>query len=263
MTNQIFLSSTLEKTLSRIGEAPSSAAGADKIILAHIKSSRRDCLKILSGFENNLDLLEHSLTETQNVIALLEEAGGQTIRARNMAEEKDGLEKYRDKISECAEWYQRTLSRLRELVSRAGESKDVNLLKGETLSIRFDVAGKSCLDTLGLDLTPEGLGIRDPDFTSLHSIQNSRIDIANGIDLAVTLKNMISSDIATIKTRREFCEITMSYLTQAQDHLSSPTASASDQEALLPLIEACQDFNAEESMAFETQSVQLETLKIQ
>ena len=93
----------------------------------------------------------------------------------------------------------------------------VNLLKGEALVIKFDPAGRSTLTTQGISLTAESLGFRRPDFFITHSIQNSRIDVANAIDLAVTLRHMISSDISTIKTRREFCEVALSFLSQAQD----------------------------------------------
>lgn len=76
--------------------------------------------------------------------------------------------------------------------------------------------------TQGIDLSTQSIGLKAPDFSSLHAIQNARIDVANALDLAVTLRNIVTADISTIKVRREFCETSILLLSQIQDYLSTP-----------------------------------------
>ncbi len=265
MTSKVFISSALQKTLSKIASTvePSRSQDAEQVISELLKNSRRDFLNVLSGFEKNLELLEAALTHTQEAIAILEEAGGQTIRARNMAETPDYQQKFADQIAQCADWYKRSLAKLNDHVMLSGKGKDVNLLKGDALVIRFDPHDDSTLVTQGINLTSDGLGIREPDFSSAHTIQNSRIDISNAIDLATTLKNMVSSDIATIKTRREFCEIAMSFLTQAQELIGNGKTDLFTEDILEHLFSESDLLNADESLALEAQGDLLNVFKVQ
>lgn len=265
MTSKVFISSALQKTLSKIGSTSelSQSQDAERIISELLKNSRRDFLSVLSGFEKNLELLEEALTHTQEVIAILEEAGGQTIRARNMAESPDYQQKFSDQIAQCADWYKRSLAKLNDHVKSLSIGKEINLLCGDALVIRFGPHDDSTLVTQGINLTSEGLGIREPDFSSAHTIQNSRIDISNAIDLATTLKNMVSSDIATIKTRREFCEIAMSFLTQAQESLGSGKTDFFTEDVLEHLFSESDLLNADEALALEAQDDLLNVFKTQ
>ncbi|MDY0030146.1 MAG: hypothetical protein RBR86_09425 [Pseudobdellovibrionaceae bacterium] len=265
MTSNVFISSTLKKTLSKIStEADFSLTqGAGQVISGLLKNSKRDFLAVLSGFEKNLELLEAALTDTQEAIAILEEAGGQTIRARNMAETQDFQQKFSEQIAQCADWYKRSLLKLDNHIRNSGDGKDINLLNGDALIIRFDLQDDSTLITQGINLTPLGLGIREPDFSNAHTIQNSRIDISNAIDLATTLKNMVSSDIATIKTRREFCEIAMSFLTQAQESLADGKTDLFTDDVLEQLFSESDLLNTDESLALDAQGDLLKVFKYQ
>lgn len=223
MYKSLFASGPLSTYLNRLGyaDADRSYESASSAILDIAKKSKRDYLHILQGFDTSLDTLDSSVEMVQTVIGFLEEAGGLCVRARNYIEEPDGLTKYKDKISEAQDWYMRTLSKIDDAINTFS-SGGVNLLTGQSISTRFDAEDSSTLQTQGLDLRSQSLGIRTADFSSLHNVQNSRVDIANAIDLAVTLRNILSSDSATIRTRQEFSEIAMSMLTQISDFLSSP-----------------------------------------
>jgi hypothetical protein len=265
MTSGIFLSTSLNRALSKPtvsttadGTSPLEARTA---ILGIIKQSRREFLEVLQGFDGDLEVLEVALNDTQDVIAILEEAGGLTIRARNMGQHQDGFEQFKEQIQDAENGFLKTLMKLDQRIDLSTNSVPVNLLKGEALVIKFDPAGRSTLTTQGISLTAESLGFRRPDFSSLHSIQNSRIDVANAIDLAVTLRHMISSDISTIKTRREFCEVALSFLSQAQDSLGKPT-SFSETESIPDLLSA-KIFADDETMAAEGQMHLLHKLKTQ
>lgn len=234
----IFLSPSLLSYISKSGGSGLSGVSVDACILEITKHSRRDLLGTLQGFDHSLDLLEKAMEATQSSIAILEEAGGLCVRARNYAQENNGETKYAEKLKELDGVYQKAIAKLNSHVKNWVSDGSANLLVGDSLSTVFDPEGHSTLITQGISLLPEDLGIRDPDFSTLHSIQNSRIDITNSIDLAVTLRNIISADISTIKTRREFCEIAMSLLTKTQDYL----ASSSSLEEPSAYLEMCRNF---------------------
>lgn len=223
MYKSLFASDQLSTYLSRLGyaDAVRSYESASSAILDIAKKSKHDYLTILQGFETSLDILDSSVAMVQTIIGYLEEAGGFCVRARNFMEEPNGATRYADKISEAQDWYMRTLAKIDQSINDYSES-GVNLLAGQSITTRFDSADNATLQTQGIDLRSQSLGIRPADFSSLHAIQNSRVDIANALDLAVTVRNILSSDGATIKTRQEFSEIAMSMLTQISDFLSSP-----------------------------------------
>lgn len=257
--NSIFLSPALEKFLSKAGHAVTASSAAAPSVLEISKLSRREFLEVLQGLDDDLDILETSLGKVQGVIALLEEAGGLSVRARNFMQETNGAEKFKDKLRDLEDWYSRTLEKLDEHIEKSAVN-GVNLLKGDSLTIKFDPAGHSILLTQGLDLTTQSLGIRAPDFSSLHSIQNARIDITNSIDLAVTVRNIVSSDVATIRTRREFCETALSFLTQIQDYLTSASSPLDEPHTYLDLCRHASSV-AEEPLADEAQMTTLENFR--
>lgn len=223
MYKSLFASDPLSVYLNRLGyaDAANSYESASAAILDIAKKSKRDYLHVLQGFDTSLEILDTTVAMVQTIIGYLEEAGGLCVRARNYMEEPDGLNKYGDKILEAQDWYMRTLSKIDAAINDFSVG-GINLLSGQSISTRFDAVDNSVLQTQGIDLRTQSLGIRPADFSSLHTAQNSRVDIANAIDLAVTLRNILSSDSSTIKTRQEFSEIAMSMLTQISDFLSSP-----------------------------------------
>ncbi|HNQ92894.1 MAG TPA: hypothetical protein PKI93_08205 [Alphaproteobacteria bacterium] len=262
VSNSVFYSPVLGQYLSKSGHKAASPADAASSILEIAKLSRREFLQVLQGFDDNLDTLESSLSSVQEVIGILEEAGGLSVRARNFLQEDGGAKKYKDKLADLELWYNKTLEKLDAYIEKSEAGGGVNLLKGDSLTILFDPAGQSTLLTQGINLTAKGLGIRPPDFSSLHNIQNARIDITNSIDLAVTLRNIVSSDISTIKTRREFCETALSFLTQIHDYLTS--AGPNDEpHTYLDLCQHIPDLADGEPLAAEPQLVTLENFRTQ
>lgn len=215
----LFISDALTQFLTRTGPKDVDAATVTSThyISDLIKSSRRDFLSTLQELDTKLDILEKTAAFIQEAIATLEELGGLSIRARNLMQETDGATKYKIKIDEAQNWYKLALEKLDKQVADfavTSQGEHINLLKGEKIETRFDASGSASLVTQGIDLSTQSIGLKAPDFSSLHAIQNARIDVANALDLAVTLRNIVTADISTIKVRREFCETSILLLSQ-------------------------------------------------
>jgi hypothetical protein len=138
---------------------------------------------------------------------------------------------------------------------------DVNLLKADSLITSFDLEGKITLETNGFDLTSKGLEFRSPNFSSLETVQDSRIDVMNAIDMAITLRHVITSDLILMQTRQEFSKEAIDNLPHENSNPSPlpediqklDTASMTDEAAaLLALQIRARLTEQEDSLASET-----------
>ena len=195
----IIITSPLKKSLSKISPSSAGSETVNAEIIGFIQTQTHDIEKLISQFENNIDILSLQKDHCTNISAILEEAGGLTVRARHLVTIPQDAEKHHDKIKDLENLFITTLSKLDKYVSSATDG-GINLLNGGNLETKFDNKGEHSLTTNGICLDSKNLGIRTPDFSTLLNVQNSRIDVMNAIDMAVTLRNTISSDISALKS---------------------------------------------------------------
>ncbi|MFA7276529.1 MAG: hypothetical protein WC043_06995 [Pseudobdellovibrionaceae bacterium] len=161
--------------------------------------------------DKNLYLLDQLLVGVTQVVVILEELGGITVQARHILspslfdEEMTEAATDHTPLKELEARFRRTLIKLDKFVMDEVKVTP-NLLLGESLSTSFVAQDRHPLVTQGADLRASSLGFRTADFSDLMSIQNARIDVMNAMDMAVTIRNIISADIALITVRRSFAE---------------------------------------------------------
>lgn len=182
------------------------------IAVSSLTQKAQDLQKLLDTLDKSITTLNTARDVINDIIALAEEAGGITVRARDTLKTEAGYEGNKDRLAELENRYRAVIQKIDQTVEKASV-KGVNLLKGDTLRTNFDNDGKSALDTQGYDLTAKGLEFREPDFSSVFKVQDSRIDVMNAIDIAVTLRHQVTSDAMLIQTRQEFSENTIETLT--------------------------------------------------
>lgn len=186
----------------------------------HTPLSIDDLKSLLDGFESAIGVLTMSRDLVDEVIAIIEEGGGITVRARDTLKTASGFEGNKQRLEELEIRFLGTLTKIEQVIERA-TIKGINLLKGDSLFIHFDTEGKSKLETRGINLTPKALEFRKPLFNSLERVQDSRIDVMNAIDIATTLRHVINSDLFMLQGREEFSKETMANLvdeTKATDN---------------------------------------------
>jgi hypothetical protein len=188
------------------------------IVATSLNKKAQDIQDLLDGIDHSLSVLQGTKDSVEKVVALLEEAGGITVRARDTLKSAAGYEGNKDRLKELETRYAAVLERLDSAVAKSAV-RGVNLLKGDSLSTAFDPEGKSAITTQGADLTSEGLGMRAPNFSSQFNAQESRIDVMNAIDIAITLRHQVSSDTMLIQTRQEFSQEAASSMTEGAENL--------------------------------------------
>lgn len=234
----IHITSPLQKNL------PSLATEANdqewqRALSQFLENSESHIRPLILTLETNLDILAHQKLRCGEIIALLEEAGGLTVRARNILNPTISLtlgstpsspmdEKTIHQLKEFESWFLRALEKLDTAVAES-YIHDTNLLNGGSLITALDEKGTNSLVTQGFSLTSEALGIRKPDFSTLFSIQNARIDVMNAMDMAVTLRNIISAQEITLAISRDFALQTLEMAESAKANIpqTSPLAEPS------------------------------------
>jgi flagellin len=187
-----------------------------------------DLKTLLDGFENGIGVLNASRIFVDDIIAAIEEAGGISVRARDTLKTSAGYEGNKARIEELEERYRNVLKKIDDAVEKASV-KNINLLKGESLFINFDIEGRSQLETRGINLTTTALEFRPVNFTTIEKVQDCRIDVMNAIDIATTLRHIITSDLFLLQGREEFSRETMANL--LTDDGSAPAPSVMKDEA--------------------------------
>lgn len=219
----ILLTPSLQKTLDKLSPKASEADPALGIS-RFIQSKCAEYHELSRQFEKNLQTLSLQKERCSDVIGILEELGGLTVRARNFVTTPQDAEKYRDRTKDTEALFNTTITKLNKTVSLSTDN-GVNLLVGNILTTPFDAKGENSLQTKGIPLDSESLGIRPADFSGMTTVQNSRIDVMNAIDMAVTLRNIIASDISTISIALDFTAQTISNAKVAEALLENANAS--------------------------------------
>lgn len=199
MTSTIFISSPLRKSAPSLVDNPA----ANDVLCAIIAGEEKHLTPLVEYFNRSLRILESSLKFAQDIIAILEELGGITVRAKNFIQEPNGDTRYATQIEEQRARFETALKKL-DIQASQSTCEDINMMMGDNLTTVFDIEQQHKMVTPGMIMTSSGLGFRKPDFTTLGKIQNSRIDVMNAIDIAVSLRNLIQGDIYTIMDRRDF-----------------------------------------------------------
>lgn len=228
------------------------SADQTTLFVTSLNKTSQNLQTVFDALGRSLTTLQGARDAANNVIGILEEAGGITVRARDTLRTSAGYEGNKDRLAELEDRYSAVLKKLDSAVDKAS-AQGVNLLKADTLTTVFDTEGKSTLVTQGFDVTAKGLEMRAPKFSSLESVQDSRIDVMNAIDIATTLRNQISSDVMLLQTRQEFSENAIAAMASGSEHIQQNNLT--DEAANLLALQIRQQLSETESpLASEAQS---------
>lgn len=175
----------------------------EKIIADFIGQKQSETLHLVDRLAQNIQTLEHQKEKAAALISILEEAGGLTVRARNLMSTPEDILKYAPKIKEFEDWFNLARGKFDKAASES-TTDGINLMNGDRLETLFDSKGQNKLVTEGILLSCDALGIRPPDFSAPYTLQNCRIDVMNAIDIVVTVKNTIAAHIITLTISQDF-----------------------------------------------------------
>jgi len=213
------LTSPLQKSIPALTPSLSTEKW-EETVSAFIGQKEMETFNLISRLDSNITILEDQKDKATQLISILEEAGGLTVRARNLMATPEDIIKYDTKIKEFAEWFHLAREKF-DTASAESAFQGINLMNGDHLETVFDAKGQNKLVTEGIKLTCAELGIRDPNFETLFSVQNARIDVMNAIDIVMTVRNTISAHIATLVISRDFAYQSIELAKSVYPHLAN------------------------------------------
>lgn len=175
----------------------------EKAITDFITQKQTETVSLIDRLDQNIRILENQKEKATSLIHILEEAGGLTVRARNMLTTPEDATKYITQIKEVEEWFRQVRLKFDKAALESGID-GINLMNGDRLETPFDSKGQNKLITEGMVLSCAELGIRPPDFSTAFTTQNARIDVMNAIDIVVTVRNTISAHMNDLIISHDF-----------------------------------------------------------
>jgi hypothetical protein len=175
----------------------------EKAVADFITQKQNETVSLIERLGQNIRILEDQKEKATVLIHILEEAGGLTVRARNMMTTPEDSAKYSPQIKEVEEWFRQVRSKFDKAALESGID-GINLMNGDRLETNFDPKGQNKLITAGMILSCNELGIRLPDFSTSFTTQNARIDVMNAIDIVVTIRNTISAHMNDLTINQDF-----------------------------------------------------------
>ncbi len=219
----------------------------EKMIADFISQKQDETSKLIDRLDQSIQILEHQKMRSMDLIAFLEEAGGLTVRARNLMTTPEDQSKYAPQIKEFENSFKVACHNFDKAALESGMN-GINLMNGDHLETVYDTKGQNKLITEGMVLSSETLGVRQPDFTSTYTLQNSRIDVMNAIDIVVTIKNTISAHISDLSTYHEFALHAVDFAQASYDKIGS-TDTESEVLGLIKLEKMGQKILGDDALA--------------
>lgn len=122
-------------------------------------------------------------------------------------------------LSQLEKDYDVVLDQINKLVEDSGY-RGVNLLQGDTLTTDFNEDRSNSLETVGVNLDTESLGLGQADFSTMSKIDSIRNDILGAQGTVRQFGTSIANSLAIISTREEFTEDLVNTLEEGADKLT-------------------------------------------
>ena len=115
--------------------------------------------------------------------------------------------------------YQKILNQYDDLINDA-KYKGVNLLKNETLKIKFNETGSSFLDVVGKDISATNIGLTTTEWATVEDISRSIDELTSAIGQLRAFSGELGNNYSIVMNRQDFTENLINILTEGSDKLT-------------------------------------------
>ncbi len=124
-----------------------------------------------------------------------------------------------DNNIENLEQFSDILSQYDDLIDDA-KYKGVNLLKNETLKIKFNETGSSFLDVVGKDISAANIGLTTTEWATVEDISRSIDELTSAIGQLRAFAGELGNNYSIVMNRQDFTENLINILTEGSDKLT-------------------------------------------
>ena len=115
--------------------------------------------------------------------------------------------------------YQKILNQYDDLIDDA-KYKGVNLLKNETLKIKFNETGDAFLDVVGKDISAANIGLTTTEWATVEDISRSIDELTSAIGQLRAFSGELGNNYSIVMNRQDFTENLINILTEGSDKLT-------------------------------------------
>jgi len=115
--------------------------------------------------------------------------------------------------------YQKILSQYDDLIDDA-KYKGVNLLKNETLKIKFNEDGSAFIDVVGKDISAANIGLTTTEWATVEDISRSIGELTSAIGQLRAFAGELGNNYSIVMNRQDFTENLINILTEGADKLT-------------------------------------------
>ena len=203
-------------------DTAASATPVDQLDVSFFDEKAGTIATILNNISSSVSTVRDTQDRLSQITALLEQAGGIAIRARDTLKATSATEELPEaiqtKLDELSTRYAKVLN---DIDATASETEvPPNLLQGENLVTEFDTSGRVTSETQGIFIGSRGLGLYPINFaeSTAEEADQARATVSTAIDEVKLFKQQLGSDLNTLQTRQDFS-------LNAMQLLSSQTAA--------------------------------------
>ena len=124
-----------------------------------------------------------------------------------------------DNNIENLEQFSDILNQYDDLIDDA-KYKGVNLLKNETLKIKFNEDGSAFIDVVGKDFSAANIGLTTDEWTTVEDISRSIGELTSAINQLRAFSGELGNNYSIVMNRQDFTENLINILTEGSDKLT-------------------------------------------
>lgn len=176
----------------------------DQLDVSYLDEKAGTIAKILGNISDSVSVVRDTQDRLNQITALLEQAGGIAIRARDTLRTTEDVSTVQSKLDELSTRFAKTLT---DIDATASTTTAIpNLLQGETLVTSFDASDRITAETPGIFIGSAGLGLYPIAYAEATPEQadNVRAAVTTAIDEVKLYKQQLGSDLNTLQTRQDF-----------------------------------------------------------
>ncbi|MES2729282.1 MAG: hypothetical protein V4621_04180 [Pseudomonadota bacterium] len=236
---------------------PNAGLPADTIDVSFLNDKAGTIARILENVGDSVSTIRDAQGRIGKITALLEQAGGIAVRARDTLKSTEDRAEIRPKLEELSTRFAKVLA---EIDATAAESANPpNLLQGEDLQTIIDTGARGNSITQSIFISSGGLGLYPMEFGDATApvADNVRGTVSNALDEVKLFSQQLAGDMNTLQTVQDFSLNAMQLLSS---QASAPVLSSTAEEAanLLALQVRQQLAGSDVSLANENQRALLQ-----
>ncbi len=229
----------------------------DTIEVAFLNDKAGTISRILENVSSSAATIRDTQGRIEKITALLEQAGGIAVRARDTLKAAEDKAPLRSKLDELSARFAKVLPEIDAIATQVANPP--NLLQGQDLETILDPNARANTITQSIFISSSGLGLYPIDFANSEadSADMMRGIVTNALDEVRLYAQQMNAELNTLQTRQDF---SLNAIQLLSSQASAPVlGSASEETANLMALQLRQQLaGSDTSLANESQRALLQ-----